>query len=107
MSQVLHEIEKKIITSLRETSKQTMQKLENTTNLSSDQIRRGIEWLRLKNLANVQETKIITYSLGRNGLDAFENGLPERRLVNLVTEGSKKYQTYKKNLAQFLAQQWV
>ena len=98
MSQVLHEIEKKIITSLRETSKQTMQKLENTTNLSSDQIRRGIEWLRLKNLANVQETKIITYSLGRNGLDAFENGLPERRLVNLVTEGSKKISDLQKEL---------
>lgn len=48
MSQVFHEIEKKIITALKNNPQQTPEKLEKSTNLSPDQIRRGIEWLKLK-----------------------------------------------------------
>ena len=57
MSQVFHDIEKKIIISLKENPKQTPEILQKSTNLSPDQIRRGIEWLKLKNLALVYETK--------------------------------------------------
>ena len=56
-----------------------------------DQIRRGVEWLRQKSLADVSETISISYSLGTNGLDALKNGLPERRLVNLVKDGPKTF----------------
>ena len=92
MSQVFHEIEKKIIYSLKENPVQSTAKLEESTNLSSDQIRRGIEWLRLKGLVNVHESKTITLSLGKNGLDALEKGLPERRLLDLLAEGPRKLQ---------------
>jgi len=57
LSQVFHEIEKKIITALRNIPKQTPGSLEKSTQLSPDQIRRGIEWLRLKELAIVHESK--------------------------------------------------
>src|SRR3989344_487308 len=53
MSQVFHEIEKKIITSLQNNPKQTPENLEKSTNLSPDQIRRGIEWLKLKELGSI------------------------------------------------------
>ena len=56
-----------------------------------DQIRRGVEWLRQKKLADVAETTNISYSLGKNGLDALKNGLPERRLVTLVQDGPKTF----------------
>jgi phenylalanyl-tRNA synthetase alpha chain len=92
LSQVFHEIEKKIIYSLKENPVQSTAKLEESTNLSSDQIRRGIEWLRLKDLVNVHESKTITLSLGKNGLDALEKGLPERRLLDLLAEGPRKLQ---------------
>ena len=98
MSQVFHEIEKKIITSLKENPKQSMEKLEETTNLSSDQIRRGVEWLRLKDLANVSESVSVMFSLGKNGLEAFEKGLPERRLLDLLKDGPKKLQDIQKEL---------
>jgi phenylalanyl-tRNA synthetase alpha chain len=68
MSQVLHEIEKKIITSLKNKVKQTPETLEKSTNLSPDQIRRGIEWLKIKDLAIVTESQAINLSLGKNGL---------------------------------------
>ena len=98
MSQVLHEIEKKIITSLKNNPKQTSEKLEESTNLSPDQIRRGIEWLKLKDLAIVSETKTITVSLGKNGLDSFHNGLPERRLLDLIKTESKKLEDLQRTL---------
>lgn len=98
MSQVFHEIEKKIITSLKDNPKQTMEKLEESTNLSSDQIRRGVEWLKLKELANVVESTTSIFSLGKNGLEAFEKGLPERRLLNLLKDDPKTMQDLQKEL---------
>jgi len=98
LSQVFHEIEKKIIASLRDNPNQSIEKLEKSTNLSSDQVRRGIEWLRLKDLANVLESKTVTLSLGKNGLEAFEKGLPERRLLDLLKNCPKKLQDLQKEL---------
>ena len=75
-----------------------MQKLEDSTHLSSDQIRRGVEWLRLKNLANVHESKTITLSLGENGHEALEKGLPERRLLDLIKKGPNSLRYLQKEL---------
>ena len=90
MSQVFHDIEKKIIRELQSSKKSTPEKLEQQTGLSADQIRRGIEWLKLKNLANVEETTETKVSLGKNGLDALQNGLPERQLLDLVKDKPQK-----------------
>lgn len=98
MSQVFHEIEKKIITSLQNNPKQTPENLEKSTNLSPDQIRRGIEWLKLKELAIVNESQAINISLGTNGLESFHKGLPERRLLDLLKNESKKLQDLQKEL---------
>ena len=84
MSQVLHDIEKKIIEVLKSKPNQTTEQLSEITELSIDQIRRGIEWLRLKDLAEISESTKKSVSLGKNGLEAFRNGLPERKLINLV-----------------------
>ncbi len=98
MSQVFHEIEKKIITSLKDNPKQTPEKLEKSTNLSPDQIRRGIEWLKLKELAIVNESQTTHISLGKNGLESFHKGLPERRLLDLLKNESKKLQDLQREL---------
>ena len=98
MSQVFHEIEKKIITSLKTNPKQTPESLEKSTNLSPDQIRRGIEWLKLKELAIVNESQTVTIYLGKNGLESFHKGLPERRLLDLLKNESKKLQDLQKEL---------
>ena len=91
MSQVLHDIEKKIIDSLQKKLEQTPEQLSESTELSIDQIRRGIEWLRLKELAQVNETSKIEISLGHNGIDALKNGLPERKLMDLIKDGPKTF----------------
>jgi phenylalanyl-tRNA synthetase alpha chain len=98
LSQVFHEIEKKIITSLKDNPKQTPESLEQSTQLSPDQIRRGIEWLKLKNLANVTESQSSVISLGKNGIESLEKGLPERRLLDLLKTGPKKLSDLQKEL---------
>ncbi|HJL67922.1 MAG TPA: phenylalanine--tRNA ligase subunit alpha [Nitrosopumilus sp.] len=98
MAQVFHDIEKKIILSLKNNTTQTAETLETSTELSSDQVRRGIEWLKLKDLAIVDESKTSTISLGKNGLESFQKGLPERRLLDLLNKGPRKLSDLQKEL---------
>ena len=91
MSQVLHPIEKQIIKSLKQTGNSTPEKLVESTKLSIDQVRRGMEWLKLKGLAEIKEIDKITIKLGKNGLDAKNSGLPERKLVNAISDGPKSF----------------
>ena len=98
MSQVFHDIEKKIISSLRDNPKQTPETLEKSTQLTPDQVRRGIEWLRLKDLAIVVESKSSVIRLGKNGLESLQKGLPERRLLNLLQNGPRILSDLQKEL---------
>ena len=92
MSQVFHDIEKKILETLQKVPNQNPEQLSKNTELSIDQIRRGIEWLRLKGFAIVTESEKITLSLGPNGLDSLKNGLPERKLINMLKDEPKTFE---------------
>ncbi|HXW02956.1 MAG TPA: phenylalanine--tRNA ligase subunit alpha, partial [Nitrosarchaeum sp.] len=98
MSQVFHEIEKKIIRLLIENPKLSPEKIGASSGLTPDQVRRGIEWLKLKNLANIEESKQIFLRLGKNGLEANSKGLPERQLLNLLKEKPRQLNELKKEL---------
>jgi len=98
LSHVQHDIEKQIIKLLQSTPNLTEEQLSQTTTLSMDQIRRGVEWLRQKSLADVSDSTNISYSLGENGLEALKNGLPERRLANLVNDGPKTFDEVRSSL---------
>lgn len=98
MSQVFHEIEKKIIRLLIENPKLTPEKIGASSGLAPDQVRRGIEWLKLKNLANIEESKQVFLRLGKNGLEANSKGLPEKQLLNLLKEKPRKLNELKKEL---------
>jgi len=82
MSQILHPIEQKILKTLAEKKNLAPEELAAITQLSLDQIRRGIEWLKFKNLAHVTESEKTVVTLGKRGNEALEKGLPERQLVN-------------------------
>jgi len=98
LSHVLHDIERQIVKALQSEPNLTEEQLVQKTKLSMDQIRRGVEWLRQKKLADVSETIKISSSLGKNGLDSLKNGLPERRLVNLVKDGPKTFDEIRSSL---------
>jgi len=98
LSHVLHDIEKQIIKALQPTPNLTEEQLAQETKLSMDQIRRGVEWLRQKKFVDVSDHTKTSYSLGKNGLDALNNGLPERRLVTLVLDGPKTFDEIRSSL---------
>ena len=98
MARVLHDIEKRIVGELRRSAESTPDELGRRTGLSADQIRRGIEWLRLKNLAAVEEEVYTMVSLGKNGIAALDGGLPERRLLDLVRYGAQTIPELQKRL---------
>ena len=99
MSQVFHDIEKKILETLQKVPNQTPEQLSKNTELSIDQIRRGIEWLRLKEFAIVNESKKTILSLGPNGLDSLKNGLPERKLINMLKDEPKTFEQIRSALS--------
>lgn len=86
----LHPIEKSILRSLAKSgSWMSIEDLVDATKQSIDQVRRGIEWLKFKNLISLNDRSSVIISLGPNGQKAALEGLPERRLVNAVRQGSK------------------
>ncbi len=83
----LHPIERSILKALAN-SDSSADSLVASTGLSIDQVRRGVEWLKFKNLILISESSILKAYLGSEGSAAIANGLPERRLVNSVKEGN-------------------
>ena len=84
----LHAVEMSVLKSLLGRNKQSIEELAKDTHLGIDQIRRGIEWLRLKGLIHLDETS--SASLGPSGYQAIKQGLPERRLVDYLKHGKNR-----------------
>ena len=83
----LHPIEKKIISSINSFSEISITDLVELSTLTLDQIRRGLEWLKYKNIIKSNKTSTLI-SLDEIGRNAIERGLPERRLVKAVRDGN-------------------
>jgi len=100
LSTPLHPIEKKTLIALSTVGQADISELSNISGLSIDQLRRGIEWLRSKQLISVQESDVQLFSLGEEGKLALKRGLPERRLVEIVKKsgGSEEITTASKHL---------
>src|ERR671915_2121114 len=82
-----HPIERSILNSLSSNDHVRAESLVASTGLSIDQIRRGIEWLKFKNLIAINESSTQRVFVASEGIAAAKNGLPERRLVNSLEEG--------------------
>src|SRR6266511_4542648 len=82
-----HPIERSILKALSNNEYVQVDSLVASTDLSIDQIRRGVEWLKFKNLISINESSTQRVYLASEGIAAAKNGLPERRLVNAVKEG--------------------
>ncbi|HYZ51156.1 MAG TPA: phenylalanine--tRNA ligase subunit alpha, partial [Nitrososphaeraceae archaeon] len=84
----LHPIEKLLLERVANSDRISIEKLFETSGLSADQVRRGIEWLKFKKLiASIDKLRCVI-SLGPNGFEASKKGLPERRLVNAIKNGN-------------------
>ena len=85
--EAFHPIERTILNSLSKNVHVGAHSLAASTGLSIDQIRRGIEWLKFKNLISIEESSTHRVFAAPEGIAASQKGLPERRLVNSLKEG--------------------
>ena len=67
--------------------------LQNKTNLGIDQLRRGIERLKYRNLVLTHESSKSFFSLDVNGIKALKEGFPERILLTAILDGHNSIQT--------------
>jgi phenylalanyl-tRNA synthetase alpha chain len=96
----LHKIEKKILLSLVKHDKIDIEKLASITNLSLDNVRRGIEWLKYKGMLSVSAHKdSIVQLISERSNDGHPIDkphvsdnltLPERRIVNAIKSKHQK-----------------
>lgn len=88
----LHPIEKKLLTVLRLVDADWISEsdLVKRSELTADQLRRGIEWLRYKGLVQVLESTEVKVYLHSDFSDKEHVVLPERKLVNIVNKGVNK-----------------
>jgi phenylalanyl-tRNA synthetase alpha chain len=80
----LHPIELSLLRALEKGQLMSIEELVDNTGLEIDQIRRGLEWLKFKNMVQINDKIINIVLLGSNGKRAVIEGLPERRLVRAV-----------------------
>lgn len=85
----LHPIERRILSILRHKEDWFADdELAKESGLTSDQIRRGIEWLKYKNFVQVDEFNDISFSLSKSVLGTDKFALPERKLVDTIKAGT-------------------
>src|ERR671922_2400824 len=85
----LHPIEQAILKALSNSKPASVESLAEASGLEIDQVRRGVEWLKFKNLITLDESSTFIISLAAGGQTAVQSGLPERRLVNAIKEGKR------------------
>lgn len=85
---VLHPIERRIVEALRGSGAVDEGEVARLAGVSADQARRGVEWLVQKKLIDAKRTWESSAELCPRGADALERGLPERRLLDLVSSGT-------------------
>jgi phenylalanyl-tRNA synthetase alpha chain len=88
----LHPIEKKLLSVLRlvDADWVTESDLVKNSELTVDQVRRGVEWLRYKDLVQISEDTEFKVFLHPDMSDNEHLVLPERKFVNIVNKGVNK-----------------
>src|SRR6188474_3079249 len=95
----LHKIEKKILLSLENHDNIEIEKLATLTNLSLDNVRRGIEWLKYKGMVSIsiQKESILELTSESQNKNPNEKNqpadfitLPERRIITEMKKTGQK-----------------
>lgn len=80
----LHVLERRFLLSLIRKGGGLLEDVASRVNMSMDQARRAVEWLRSKGMIKVEEKVHHKIEILEEGKRALEQGLPERRLVEIL-----------------------
>ncbi len=80
----MHPIEKKILLVLKEGETIAPDEIASASGLDLSSVMRGLDWLSAKGLVSISESVEEYISLGAEGVEYVESGLPERRVAELL-----------------------
>ncbi len=80
----LHALERKLLLSLIRNGGGLLEDVASRVNMSMDQARRAVEWLRSKEMIKIEEKVHHKIEILGEGKRAIEQGLPERRLIEIL-----------------------
>ncbi|MCP8319119.1 MAG: phenylalanine--tRNA ligase subunit alpha [Candidatus Methylarchaceae archaeon HK01B] len=80
----LHSLERKLLSSLARDDGGLLEDVALKADMTIDQARRAVEWLRSKGMVEVGTTTRYKIEIGDEGRRAADHGLPERRLVEVL-----------------------
>ncbi len=90
----LHPHEIKVLKSLKKDTSPADLAIE--SGLAQDTVLRAVSWLNTKKLVEVVEDISLDITLGEEGKDYIEKGLPERQLIDLIGKGMSMQELKKK-----------
>ncbi len=96
---VLHENERRILLGLGDLEFATTDVLSNITGLSLDAVEKASAWAQTKGVLSFSEEASRKFSITNEGKEYVQEGLPERRLLDLVTQGITEINELKKELS--------
>ncbi|NWG09132.1 MAG: phenylalanine--tRNA ligase subunit alpha [Nitrososphaerales archaeon] len=82
----LHKLERRLLVSLARNGGGFLEDVTSRANMSIDQARRTVEWLRSKGMIKIETITRHRIEVLNEGKRAIEHGLPERRLVKVLGE---------------------
>jgi phenylalanyl-tRNA synthetase alpha chain len=104
----LHENERKVLLALEGRGAATTQELSAETGLGRDAIEKASAWAETKGVVSFREEVSHTFNLTEEGQAYADEGLPEKRLLKLVADGSDEISTLKKEFPPLnIALVWV
>jgi len=84
MERELHILERKVLAALGRLEEATQERISEETGLDHNSAGGAVYWLLSKGLIEVEEETEEVLSLGEEGWDYWREGLPERRVLNLI-----------------------
>ena len=95
MAGLSHWIERKIVECLKDRDGLTVREIAEGAGLNIDQARRGVEMLAGKTMIRADPPPRTFTALGEAGMRARTDGLPERRLLDMLKKGSPIQEIYR------------
>jgi phenylalanyl-tRNA synthetase alpha chain len=96
----LHPHEKKILAALRELGKSTTAELSKKTGIPEPSVHKAGQWSSIKGLLKYDEKMTENYKLTPEGRKYLREGLPEKLLIRLVSQGTNEIPKLQSKLPQ-------
>jgi phenylalanyl-tRNA synthetase alpha chain len=104
----LHENEKKVLLALEGRDTATTQELSTLTGLSQDAVEKACAWAETKGVVSFREEVSRSFNLTEEGRGYAEEGLPEKKLLELVAGGRDRISELKEDFPPLsIALVWV